>query len=145
MSVLLWTLAAIFIAFVVYKLVLNKGLFSGGFARKKVEQLELTEDELFLKQDFASLAKSFEDKQDLRSAMRYNFLFTLNKLKERKLIDFKIEKTNKKYLAELDANYKPAFAKLARYYEYAWYGNITFEQGEYNTIKTSFQQFNASI
>lgn len=145
MSILLWTLAAIFVAFILYKLVLNKGLFSGSFSRKNVEQVELTEDELFLKQDFASLAKSFEDKNDLRSAMRYNFLFTLNKLKERGLIDFKIDKTNKKYLAELDAKYKAAFARLAKYYEYAWYGNINFNESEYAAIKTSFQQFNASI
>ncbi len=145
MSILLWTLAAIFVGFILYKLVLNKGLFSGNFSRKNVEKVELTEDELFLKQDFASLAKSFEDKQDLRSAMRYNFLFTLNKLKERGLIDFKIDKTNRKYLSELDANYKPTFARLAKYYEYAWYGNINFNESEYTAIKTSFQQFNATI
>lgn len=145
MSFLLWTLAAIFVGFILYKLVLNKGLFSGSFSRKNVEKVELTEDELFLKQDFASLAKSFEDKNDLRSAMRYNFLFTLNRLKERGLIDFKIEKTNKKYLAELDSKYKPTFASLARYYEYAWYGNINFNESEYRAIKTTFQQFNSSI
>ena len=142
---ILWILAAFFVGFIIYKLILNKGFFTREYARKKVEKVSLTEDELFLKQDFASLAKSFEEKQDLRSAMRFNFLFTLNKLKERGLIEFQIEKTNRKYIAELDMKYRLAFGKLARYYEYAWYGKMPISVAEYQIIKKSFQEFNSTI
>jgi hypothetical protein len=142
---ILWILAAFFVGFIIYKLILNKGFFTRDFASKKVEKLSLTDDELFLQQDFASLAKSFEDRQDLRSAMRFNFLFTLNKMKERGLIEFKIEKTNKKYITELDGKFRPAFAKLARYYEYAWYGKMPISDSDYQIVKKSFQEFNSII
>lgn len=141
----LWIVTAILIGFIVYRLVLNKGFFSSDKSAKRINEVDLNKNELFLKQDFDALSKSFEEKKDLRTAMRYSFLYTLNKMKQRGLIEFQIEKTNRKYISELDPKFKPAFAKLAKYYEYAWYGKINFTESEYQEIKKSFKEFNATI
>ncbi len=72
-------------------------------------------------------------------AIRYYYLFLLQKLSDRNLIDWDPEKTNLDYANELkDSNLKEEFSYLSYLYDHAWYGDIDFDQSAFETTTKSF-------
>ncbi|PWN68173.1 DUF4129 domain-containing protein [Chryseobacterium phosphatilyticum] len=132
-----------FLLYFVIRYVLGKdGNFIFG---KKNRKLDLNVEELhenIHEINFPESIVKFEHEKDYRSAVRYQFLFILKKLSDKKLINWNPEKTNKDYVAELKAAHlKNEFSDLSYIFEYVWYGEFNIEEQSYQKFKNQFQTF----
>ena len=92
--------------------------------------------------NFQESIAAFERTKDYRSAVRYQFLFVLKKLSDKKLIIWNPEKTNKDYVAELKApNLKNEFSNLSYIFDYVWYGEFSIDEQSYAKFKEQYQSF----
>lgn len=145
-GVLIRLFAIILVGFLLYfiiKYILGKdGNFIFG---KKNKKLDLNVEELhenIHEINFPESIAAFERAQDYRSAVRYQFLFILKKLSDKKLINWNPEKTNKDYAAELKAPHlKDEFSNLAYIFDYVWYGEFDIEDQSYQKFKNKYQAF----
>ncbi|NIF05313.1 DUF4129 domain-containing protein [Chryseobacterium sp. Tr-659] len=145
-AVLIRLFAIILVGFLLYfiiKYILGKeGNFIFGKKNKKldinVEELHENIHEI----NFPESIAQFEHAGDYRSAVRYQFLFILKKLSDKKLISWNPEKTNKDYVAELKVpNLKKDFSDLSYIFEYVWYGEFSIEEQSYQKFKNQYQSF----
>ena len=131
--ILLWLLAAALLIWILYKVFISKDVFL--FSRKqKVFAGEAsatdTED---INSDWALLAQQASAGNDLRLAVRYNYMWLLQLLQKQELIQYRSDKTNFEYAAELAGTaYRQPFSKLSRQYEYTWYGHYVPSEEAYN-------------
>lgn len=141
LSFLLWGLAIAVVIFILYKLFLSGGLFKMKRAQSGKAAEVVTEDERYIQQNFEELIHQACRLGDYRVATRYLFLKTLQRLSERSLIEFAIDKTNSKYLYEVPADKREDFAGLVLTYEYIWYGNSSVNKETYTGIESKFNAF----
>ncbi len=84
------------------------------------------------------LEKSFAGK-NLRLGVRLMYLHVLRLLAERELIDYKIEKTNSDYLAQLfSTGYYKDFFQITRHFEYVWYGKFDLSETAFEAIRKEY-------
>lgn len=132
---LFWLLLAAALVFVVYKLFISKDSFIFGKSKKTLkddsppppddEDITTTNWELLLQQAVA--------RNDVRMAVRYSYMWLLQLLQQREMIQYRTDKTNYDYYTELnDTRYKQPFKQLSRQYEYAWYGQLPVSVAGYN-------------
>lgn len=132
-----------FLLYFIIKYILGKdGTFIFGKKNKKlnlnVEELHENIHEI----NFPESIAKFELAQDYRSAVRYQFLFILKKLSDKKLISWNPEKTNKDYAAELKAAHlKNEFFDLSYIFDNVWYGEFNIEEQSYQKFKNKYQAF----
>jgi hypothetical protein len=147
-AVIIRLFAIVVVGFLLYFLIKflisnNGSLFFG----KKNRKVEINEEELhenIHEINFPQSIAAFENNKDYRSAVRYQFLFILKKLSDKKLIQWNPEKTNKDYVAELKAgNLKNEFYDLSYIFDYVWYGEFSIDEEHYAKFKKQFQNFNA--
>ncbi len=136
----LWILAGCFVVFVIFKLFLSKAAFGTGGKKAVITVVEEVEDQN-MDNDFHQLYKKAYAAGDMRLAMRYLFLKTLQSLNDKELIRFAVDKTNSMYVAELPQAKRNDFASLALYYEYIWYGNFVIQPSTFDTIETKYNDF----
>ncbi|MDH6252084.1 hypothetical protein M2347_001811 [Chryseobacterium sp. H1D6B] len=138
--------AIILIGFLLYFIVKyligkNGNLFFG----KKNRKMIINEEELhenIHEINFPESIAGFERTGDYRSAVRYQFLFVLKKLSDKKLISWNPEKTNKDYAAELKAPHlKNEFSNLSYIFDYVWYGEFSIDEQNYLKFKNQYQTF----
>lgn len=141
LKIILWIIAGCVILFIIQNLFLSKGIFTSGGKKAKNVVAEQEEIDNNMESDFESLQRKAYATGDLRMAMRYLFLKTLQKLNDRELIRFAADKTNSAYARELPQAKRNEFASLALYYEYIWYGNITVQKGTFDGIENKFNEF----
>lgn len=80
---------------------------------------------------------------DYRLAIRLYYLFTLQQLNARGLISWRPEKTNRDYASELqDRQQREQFVRLARQFEYTWYGELAPDADGFRQVQQHFEQFN---
>lgn len=119
----------------------NDNLFFG----RKNKKVEINEEELhenIHEINFPESILKFEKAGDFRSAIRYQFLFVLKKLNDKKLIIWNPEKTNKDYVAELKAQHlKNDFFNLSYIFDYVWYGEFNIDEQSYQKFKNQYQSF----
>jgi hypothetical protein len=141
LQLLLWVIAGSVVAFIIYRLFLSKGIF--GTAGKKAKNMveEQVEIDNNMESDFESMQRKAYAAGDLRVAIRYMFLKTLQKLNDKELIRFAADKTNTAYARELPQAKRNEFASLALYYEYIWYGNIAVQKETFDGIENKFNEF----
>jgi len=85
-------------------------------------------------------------KQNYRFAVRLLYLRSLKQLSDAGLIDWKIDKTNNTYIAELkNEDYRTAFKILTRQFEYVWYGEFSIDAPVYSDIDSSFTDFKKRV
>lgn len=145
-EIILRFFAVVIIGLVIYfllKFLLNKdGNFIFGKKNKKLDISDQDLKENIHEINFTSSINDFERKKDYRSAIRYQFLFVLKKLSDRKKIEWNPEKTNKDYLAELkDKNQKSEFRELVYIFNNVWYGEFDVEDLNYERFKNKFNRF----
>ncbi len=141
-----WMLAAVFVAFVLYKLFFTQGFFQRSYAKSNVTRLEDESNELSKTADYAKLVALAVSKANYRLAIRYHYLQTLQKLTLKGLIQFASDKTNYEYVRELSGkSFKNDFAALTLNYEYVWYGAFEVNETIFNTIQNKFNQFNNEV
>ncbi|REC59680.1 DUF4129 domain-containing protein [Chryseobacterium pennae] len=132
-----------FLLYFIIKYIIGKdGNFIFG---KKNKRLDLNVEELhenIHEINFPESISTFEHTGDYRSAVRYQFLFILKKLSDKKLINWNPEKTNKDYVAELKVpNLKSEFSDLSYIFDYVWYGEFNIDEQSYQKFKNQYQAF----
>jgi hypothetical protein len=137
----LWILAGLFVVYILYQLFLNKGSFRRSATERKVAETAPTPDEVVMLSNFDQLIHQSCKLGDYRSATRYLFLKTLQRLSERSLITFSIDKTNSRYVFELPQAKREGFIPLVNIYEFLWYGNNTADKDSYTAIESNFNNF----
>ena len=145
-SILMRLFAIILVGFLLYfivKYILGKdGNFIFGKKNKKVDISAEELHENIHEINFPESIAQFERSGDYRSAVRYQFLFVLKKLSDKKLIGWNPEKTNKDYGAELKAPHlKNEFFSLSYIFDYVWYGEFSIDERSYQNFKTQYQAF----
>lgn len=77
-----------------------------------------------------------------RLAVRLMFLRLLRNLSDRNIIHYKQDSTNFDYMMQLrSTKLYHDFFRLARNYEYSWYGQFDIDKEKYSVIKTEFDNF----
>ncbi|ASW74914.1 hypothetical protein IQ37_12535 [Chryseobacterium piperi] len=128
--------------FIVKYLIEKDGSFFFGKKNKKViikdEELHENIHEI----NFPESIAKFEQAKDYRSAVRYQFLYTLKKASDKKIIIWNPEKTNKDYVAELKSSHlKNEFSNLSHIFDYVWYGEFEINEQDYLKFKNQYQAF----
>lgn len=145
-TVIIRLFAIILVGFLLYFIVKfligkNGNLFFG----KRNKKVVITDEELhenIHEINFPESITAFERSKDYRSAVRYQFLFVLKKLNDKKLILWNPEKTNKDYVAELKVPHlKNEFSNLSYIFDYVWYGEFSIDEQGYVKFRDQYQSF----
>lgn len=143
---LLWTLAGLFVLFIVYRLFLSEGVFRRESKSAKPVNAEVKEEQINSETDFEALVNQALQQNNLRLAVRYQYLRSLHKLAAKELLQLAPDKTNYQYVRELkDALLQNELASLTLNYEYVWYGEFEVDRDTYQKIETGFKSFNQKI
>jgi hypothetical protein len=140
-SFLLWALVICAILFITYRLFLSNDSFLFGRSRQKMTETESeqSDDEDISTTDWELLLQKAINDKDLRLAVRYSYMWLLQMLQHKELIQYRPDKTNYDYYSELrDTEYKQAFKVLSRRYEYTWYGKFVMSPSAYNEFNREF-------
>ena len=74
------------------------------------------------------------------------FLRILKNLSDKKIIQYKQDRTNFDYLLQLHSTkYYADFFRLTRNYEYSWYGQFDIEPEKFSIIKNDFENFDRNL
>lgn len=145
-GILIRLFAIVLVGFLLYfivKYLLGKdGNFIFGKKNKKITINEEELHENIHEINFPESIAQFERSGDYRSAIRYQFLFILKKLSDKKRINWNPEKTNKDYIAELKQTpLKDDFFNLSYIFDYVWYGEFNIDEQAYLKFKNQYQSF----
>lgn len=81
-----------------------------------------------------------------RLAIRLMFLRLLKSLSDKRVIDYKQDRTNSDYLQQIHpTKYYTDFFRLTRNYEYSWYGQFDIEPEKFIIIKKDFENFDRNL
>lgn len=132
-----------FLLYFIIKYIIGKdGNFIFGKKNKKIDISTEELHENIHEINFPESIAKFERSGDYRSAVRYQFLFVLKKLSDKKLIAWNPEKTNKDYGAELKVPHlKNDFSDLSYIFDYVWYGEFSINEQSYQNFKNQYQSF----
>jgi hypothetical protein len=144
--VFLWTLAILFILFILYKLFLAEGVFKRESRAVKQQTPEVEEEVISSESDFNNLINQALQANNYRQAVRYQYLKTLHKLSDRNLVELAKDKTNFQYVRELrNPAFQNDFASLTLNYEYVWYGEFIIDKSIYQKIESNFTALNQKL
>jgi hypothetical protein len=108
------------------------------------ESEEISED-IFAINYAAAISKAVAA-NDYRLAVRLMYLQLLANMHQRHIIQYKQDATNFDYLGQLhQTGYYPAFFKVTRHYEYAWYGLFPVNKQAFDAIKEDVDALNQKI
>lgn len=146
----LWkTVAYVFIVSVIVYVTLKlMGVnFSGLYRKKNNNEIPYeTLGENIHTIDFADSIAEATVQRNYRLAVRLYYLKTLKELADRKMIDWRINKTNRSYVYELNSpTLRPDFERITLQFEYAWYGDFSVDETQFLNIKNQFLTFSDSI
>ncbi len=144
LKLILWTMAAIFVGVILFQLFKNNGFFKRADRVGVQEEAVLPDDDI-LEQNFDKLLQQAYNLGDFRLAIRYQFLKTLQRLRDKEWIEFSVDKTNSRYVHEVPAQWRNDFAKLILNYEYVWYGNFALTAAQYDLLQKKYTSFNEKI
>lgn len=138
---ILWGLLFAAIGFAVYKFVIGDKTFMFGKRARSLapDSDELTEEDL-LEVNWQQRLDEAVKRGDLRLAVRFSYMWLLQLFQERGLIQYRIDKTNYDYIAELDDKaWKQPFRQVVRQYEFSWYGQYPITEQQYHDFQVQFQ------
>ena len=146
----LWKTAAyVFIASVVVYITLKlMGVdFSGLYRKKSNNEIPYeTLGENIHAIDFVDSIAEAINQKNYRLAIRLYYLKALKELTDREMIDWRINKTNRSYVYELNSpTLRPDFERITLQFEYAWYGDFPVDETQFLNIKNQFLTFSDSI
>ena len=144
---LLWILIVVSFAAVIvwYLSSLNIRLFRKASTSIIVEDVNKMPEDIFSIPYEKNIAEAIQQNQ-FRLAVRLLYLQTLMRLSNKNLIQFKQDKTNSQYLAQLynTAFYKDFFS-LTRQFEYTWYGQFPISKEVFEQVQKDFATFNHKL
>lgn len=142
----MYTVLALIVFAIIYYIIKNSGGFAFGKDRRKINYAsdveQLFEDkENIENNDFAKLIQKAKSENNFRLAIRYYFLWVLQSMFDKKLIDWNKDKTNFDYFSELGKSpISEDFFKNTHIYDYIWYGNFELSDSEFKTAESIFQK-----
>ncbi len=146
LQIFFWTIAILFIGFIIYKLFLTNGIFAKRNTKVTGDQIENEPQGLNEYSEYDALIRDAEAKSDYNLSTRYLYLQTLKKLADSDVIIYSPDKTNYSYVKGLsNKNYGQDFASLTLNYEYVWYGKFVISSGHYKQMKEQFNSFNKKV
>jgi len=109
--------------------------------------VSLTEDEELIKnEDLSILIQKAIKQKNYRLAVRYYYLFALQKLSNKELIDWQQQKTNEDYIKEIAATQlKEKFTSSTHLYDFVWYGNFDINELEFVKAEKEFKELTKLI
>ncbi|MGY5355010.1 hypothetical protein [Wenyingzhuangia sp. IMCC45467] len=112
--------------------------------RKNKHQNNLTyenEVEIIETANFKTLIEKAIKKEDYRLAVKFNYLWILQKLAENKIIELSNLKTNADYQLETEETpYAKEFNSISYYYNYIWYGEFMIDKTAYEKIEATYNE-----
>jgi hypothetical protein len=141
-NIFTYTLCAAVILYIIIKLTQTdlRSLFYRNVQTPDLDLELATENPMNLSLD--ELINECARTGDYRRAVRYLYLQVLKQLSEKNLILWRIDKTNRDYLAELSATpHKESFASLTEIFDYIWYGDFTADRAAFDNAKHHFDAF----
>jgi hypothetical protein len=107
---------------------------------KRNAYVSLSEEEHIIKnEDIQALIQNALADKNYRLAVRYSYLYSLQLLSKKELIDWQLQKTNHDYLTEIKKpDLQNSFSKITRIYDYIWYGDFTIDELKYKKAETVF-------
>ncbi len=113
---------------------------------QKPRPLAFTAEEDIHGMDMDAEIASAESDGAFRRAVRLQYLRSLKILSERGRIQWAPSKTNIDYLYELGGgDAEKDFRRITRIFEYAWYGEMELDRGQYDRASSWFKDFNSSV
>lgn len=110
-------------------------------SEEKAQVFLSDEEEIIQSRDIQKLIEKARSNQNFRLAIRYHYLFVLQQLTEKGIINYNFSKTDEDYLAEIETpNLKNQFGKLARIYDFVWYGNFETNQPDFEKAEREFSK-----
>ena len=140
LQLFMWMIVGSIVFFIIYKLFFSEAVFGRRRTKSATKLMDEEEDDE-LANDYETLLRKAYEKEELRLAMRFLFLKTLQSLNQSELIKYTVDKTNSMYVTELPQAKKNDFASLALYYEYVWYGKVDIEKDIFDAIENKFNIF----
>lgn len=109
-------------------------------AKNQQTAVGLSEEENLIKnEDLQQWVQNALADKNYRLAVRYYYLFLLQRMTAKEIIAWEIQKTNDDYLREIDRlDLKQPFSNITRLYEYIWYGDFPIDALKYNSAETAF-------
>jgi preprotein translocase subunit SecG len=145
-KVLLWTLAILFVLFIIYRLFLAEGMFQQKSKQSENGEAEAEVEVITKESDFDALIRLALQNSNYRQAVRYQYLRTLHALAGKHFIQLAPGKTNFHYVHEIaNRSHQLDFASLTLNYEYVWYGEFNIEKDIYQKIETKFISLNQKL
>jgi hypothetical protein len=142
----IYIVCGLVILYVILKLTKTniRGLFFGEAQSGRIAFNETEENIHEL--NFDQLISEAVASQQFGKAIRLFYLKTLKQLTDRKLIDWKINKTNYDYVQELaNKELVPSFRSLTSLFEYIYYGDFKVTQADFEQAKSAFIQFEEKL
>lgn len=145
-SAVMYVIAALFILTIIYYIVIDIKKNKNKELSKKALELDNFDVDDITAVDFDPLLEEALKQGNYRIAIRIKFLRILQKLQLKNHIDWKPNKTNRKYATEIsDTALKQSFRSIANIFDRLWYGNISINEQEYNYCNTLFENFSNMI
>lgn len=146
LQILMYAVLGIIIIIVIYFIFKSAGGISFGREKRNISydsSDESGEEDLeeIGNNNFEQLISKAKSEQDYRKAVRYYYLWVLQKLTDRNLIKWHREKTDFDYLQELkNHSIKEDFSTNTYIYDYTWYGNFQLNSKEFELAENIFQR-----
>lgn len=104
------------------------------------------EEEIIQSRDIEKLIKNAISESNFRLAVRYQFLLVLQRLSEKEMVNYDPSKTNNEYISEIQkGEIQDKFRRLARIYDFIWYGNFNTSENDYSQTEKKFQEMQELI
>jgi len=146
MQFLMYGILGIIILVVIYFIFKNAGGFSFGSEKRKIKY-DISEEkrdedlENIENNNFQLLIQKAKSEGDFRRAVRYYYLWVLQKLTDKNLISWNKDKTDYDYFIELGQHpIKEDFSTNTYIYDHTWYGNFHLNSGEFELAESIFQR-----
>jgi len=133
--------------FILIKFFLNVNANALRQSKKDGAYVTLSEEEHLIKnEDIQELIRKALTDKNYRLAIRYYYLYTLQVMTDKNLIDWQLQKTNDDYLKELKrTELKEPFRTITRLYDYIWYGNFDMDEAKYIKAEHAFIQLQKTL
>lgn len=141
-SILLWTFIVLAAITVIWLLWRSEW---AGLVKEKPKSITFNFSDITEDLDTIDFEKKISNallENDLRLAIRWQYLKLLNLLNKKELIRFAPYKTNIDYVNDLkNSKSRDAFIHLSKAYDYVWYGEFVLSKEAYHSYATEFNQF----
>jgi len=142
-AIIMWCLVIAVVCYIIYRLFFANTslLFSRDRKIAHASDTLPTVEEDLLTTNWEKKLQDAYNMGDLRMATRFAYMWLLQILQNRQLIQYKDGKTNYEYYSELkETSYKQPFRQLSRQYEYTWYGGFAATAAAYESYMSLFNE-----